>query len=283
MLGNKNISLWEKAFCILFSFRAGRSLKDKAVLFIYCVLWFLSRLIRISCRLLFRRRYSLKPLMLTDVVVRTHDVSYRCRKGTDDASIILSPMEEPLRRFIRSNLDKGIFIDIGAHVGLYTIFAGKLLEGKGKVIAIEPEPSNFEALKANIKLNELDNVISLNVAADQENKEVTLFCPTKGGSTSWSSLLPQQWEEGKQLSIQAIKLDDIVAPMVDRSDIILVKIDVEGVEERVIRGMKGILQTPNIQILFEVEADELPTSLHDFLAEMRFCVSHLADSVMWRA
>lgn len=182
MSGTGNISL-RKAFniliSILISFRTGRSLKDKAVLFIYCVLWFLSRLIRTSCRLLFRRRYSLKPLMLTDVVVRTHDVSYRCRKGTDDASIILSPMEETLKRFIRSNLEKGIFIDVGAHVGLYTIIAGKLLQGKGKVIAIEPELSNFEALKANIKLNELDNVISLNVAADQENKEVIFFCPTK--------------------------------------------------------------------------------------------------------
>lgn len=71
--------------------------------------------------------------------------------------------------------------------------------------------------------------------------------------------------------------------MVNRSDIILAKIDVEGVEERVVRGMKGILQNPNIQVLFEVETDKLPSSMYDFLTGMGFYISPLTDSVMWRA
>jgi FkbM family methyltransferase len=44
-------------------------------------------------------------------------------------------------------------VDIGAHIGRYTIIASKRVGANGKVIAIEANPSNFEMLKRNIQLN----------------------------------------------------------------------------------------------------------------------------------
>lgn len=58
----------------------------------------------------------------------------------------------------------GVFIDVGAHVGKYSIAFGKRLR-RGLVVAIEPMPSNIKALIENIKLNKLDNVIVVPKAA----------------------------------------------------------------------------------------------------------------------
>ncbi len=183
---------------------------------------------------------------------------------------------------MRENLNQGNFIDVGAHIGLYTVMAGKLLQGIGRVIAIEPEPSNFKALQANVELNGLDNVIPLNVAAYQENKDVILLCPPKGGSTGWPTLLPQaKWKTQKQIKVRAVKLDDIISSISDINDIALVKIDVEGAEEQIFLGMTRILQQPNIQVIFEL----LPgSSTHlSLLADIGFCVEPLMGSLMYRA
>lgn len=63
-------------------------------------------------------------------------------------------------------LRKGdVFIDVGAHIGKYTILVAKIVGKEGLVIAIEPNPENYETLLENIKLNNLKNVIAVNIAA----------------------------------------------------------------------------------------------------------------------
>ena len=69
-----------------------------------------------------------------------------------------------------------IVVDVGAHIGRYTIISSKRIGQSGKVIAIEPHPSNFEMLNRNIKLNGLTNVIPLNYAVNsKETKNKTIF------------------------------------------------------------------------------------------------------------
>ena len=55
-------------------------------------------------------------------------------------------------------------IDVGASIGIYTIFFAKMVGEKGKVYAFEPEPNNFELLKKNIAINGFKNVILENKA-----------------------------------------------------------------------------------------------------------------------
>ncbi|MEM2614637.1 MAG: FkbM family methyltransferase, partial [Nitrososphaerota archaeon] len=50
------------------------------------------------------------------------------------------------------NLEKGVFVDVGAHIGKYTIMVARKLKD-GKVIAIEADPNNFKILKKNLILN----------------------------------------------------------------------------------------------------------------------------------
>ena len=59
----------------------------------------------------------------------------------------------------------GVFLDVGAHVGKYTVMVSKIVGSTGLVVAVEPHPENFRVLKRNIKLNNLKNVVAYNLAA----------------------------------------------------------------------------------------------------------------------
>jgi predicted methyltransferase len=61
--------------------------------------------------------------------------------------------EPAITRLFQETLQPGmVVIDIGAHVGYYTLLAAKLVGPTGKIYAFEPEPGNNEALNKNIEL-----------------------------------------------------------------------------------------------------------------------------------
>jgi precorrin-6B methylase 2 len=55
-------------------------------------------------------------------------------------------------------LDSSVIIDIGAHIGTFTVRACRKIKGKGLVVAIEPEPSNLQYLVINLSINKCKNV-----------------------------------------------------------------------------------------------------------------------------
>jgi tRNA G37 N-methylase Trm5 len=82
-----------------------------------------------------------------------------------------------------SRLKPKVFIDVGAHIGYYTILVHKL--GAEKIIAIEPDPRVFRILKRAVDANKLDNVVTINKAAlDKSNLAVNLHLSTKSGHSS---------------------------------------------------------------------------------------------------
>jgi FkbM family methyltransferase len=83
-----------------------------------------------------------------------------------------------------------IVVDIGAHIGLYTIISSKRVGANGKVVAIEAHPSNFEMLKSNIKLNQLTNVTPLNYAVYSKETKIKLYLPeVESGYTIYNTIM----------------------------------------------------------------------------------------------
>src|SRR5918992_2590666 len=66
-------------------------------------------------------------------------------------------------------------VDVGAAFGFYTIMASKKVGQQGKVVAIEPQPDNFEMLNKNIKLNSLTNISTLNYAVSSKKTTLKLY------------------------------------------------------------------------------------------------------------
>ena len=117
----------------------------------------------------------------TDCLVRVRffevDYLFYCPKGYD-FNIYLNPYfhEYDITQLVYSTLERGdIFIDVGAHGGLYTLLASKKVGNQGRVISVEPNPENLRFLRLNIKLNRLDNVITVPLAAGEKRKKIKLF------------------------------------------------------------------------------------------------------------
>ena len=85
--------------------------------------------------------------------------------------------DEIIERF--SPKEGDTVVDVGAHIGHYTIIASKRVGPNGKVIAIEADPRNWDMLNRNIKLNQLTNVISLNYAVYSKETKIKLYLPGK--------------------------------------------------------------------------------------------------------
>lgn len=78
-------------------------------------------------------------------------------------------------RFLKRNLKPGdIFLDIGAHIGFYSLIASQLVGGKGKVLAIEADYYIYQKLLYNIQLNSLNNIIALNYGVSDREEELEL-------------------------------------------------------------------------------------------------------------
>jgi FkbM family methyltransferase len=147
-----------------------------------------------------------------------------------------------------------VVIDIGAHMGRYTIIGAKRVGTKGKVVAIEANPSNFEMLNRNIKLNRLTNIISLNNAVYSKETKIKLYLPGEElGHTTYNTVMSDRARtEDKFVEVSANTLDYLLQ-LNEITDVNWVKIDVEGAEFEVLKGASNVLsKSKDIALLIEV-------------------------------
>ncbi len=129
-----------------------------------------------------------------------------------------------------------IIVDVGAFIGLYTIALAKRVGSKGKVIAFEPEPKNFLELNEHIKLNNISDRVELIQMAVGEKHGKVFFELSRSCE---SRILGIQNENST--SVECVTLDEIFINK--RLDIL--KVDVEGYEEAVLKGAARLLHDPS--------------------------------------
>jgi len=127
-----------------------------------------------------------------------------------------------------------IAVDVGANVGLFTIFMKQLVGSDGTVLAFEPSEFNYKKLFKNLVTNELWVEIHKTALSDRYGS-ADWYETTE--DTGQSSLAPLQ--DGMQPLYQVAtgRLDDFLIYSTPK----LIKIDCEGAEEKVLRGAKNML------------------------------------------
>lgn len=159
------------------------------------------------------------------------------REGFRHDSIVLSRREYSVLKTLTALATKdNIFTEIGVHVGYYSIRMAKLYK---HVHAVEPNPLSIEGLKRNMKLNNVTNITIHQVACGDYNGEGYLTL-----KETQSTLIPTHQTEEK-IKVTVKKLDDLV----EYTDV--VKIDVEGFEEKVIKGGLNLIYTCKPTIIIE--------------------------------
>ena len=156
-------------------------------------------------------------------------------------------------RFVEQFLRPGdIAIDAGANIGLLTVPMAKAVSKTGRVIAFEPIPQNIEHLHTNLYLNNIQNVSTTQCALGDTNDLIYLtdLHTSKDHSTGFFHFTE---DENSGFPVEQILLGDALDNELDKqAPVRLLKIDVEGMEERVLVGLGEWLQPQRIQaILFE--------------------------------
>jgi FkbM family methyltransferase len=137
------------------------------------------------------------------------------------------------------------FLDIGANIGYYTALASGRIGEQGRIIALEPDPENFRYLQQNVVANGAHNAVCIQKAAAGENGILRLYAnrENRGDNRLYANDLCDSSYEVEVATVDAV-LEDCG---VDRVD--LVKIDVQGFEGHVLRGMRQTIQRSDNLIL----------------------------------
>jgi FkbM family methyltransferase len=165
-------------------------------------------------------------------------------RGGSGALIYYQGAAEPeTAEFLKRALKPGmVFVDVGAHLGEYTVLAADILKGTGHVHAFEPRPDIFELLNRNVQLNHCRNVTVRPCALWHENG-VCDFEVTPEPAISAVRSVAAMRRGAKLIKVQAVTLNDYFAKW-DVAKPNLIKIDVEGAELNVLQGARTVLEQP---------------------------------------
>jgi FkbM family methyltransferase len=162
--------------------------------------------------------------------------------------------ERHVLSFLLKWLNPGdVAYDIGAYLGVHTVFMAKRVGKNGQVVAFEPETQSYEALVKNLNLNSLENVTSLKVALGAEFGEGVLYYD------NCFNLMGRGINLGSKVKIvpgdYLVKSQDLPLPKV-------VKIDVEGCEYYVIYGLQNTLKQATCKtVCCEIHSMLLPSDI----------------------
>lgn len=225
-----------------------------------------------------RIRFILKNHGLDKVIRKFYYMCYRCVKNINiDVSkenllkingyemktlaydegisreLSVSKVHEPLcTQIILNEVNNGdVCLDIGANIGYYALLENKLVGEKGKVIAIEPSPRNYNLLKENLKLQFQNNTDTFNFATGIQDGIVD-FIITKESN----------WCKVKEKNSQVKKTDKLISVTIKNTDNFLeknnytkidfIRMDVEGYEINILKGLVKTLEKFHPKMMIEV-------------------------------
>jgi FkbM family methyltransferase len=172
---------------------------------------------------------------------------------------------------------KDTVLDIGANIGYYALIEAQMVGKGGTVYAIEPVAGNYKLLQKNVELNRFANVSTYQLAFGDRNEHAEIFVSNKSNLCAMS----KEAVGGQVLSVQDVQMMTVDQFLVGKKPPSLIRMDVEGFEYEIIKGMKQTL-LGKTRILLELHAqpaylkpeklDELLQILEDNHYRVKFIV-----------
>lgn len=157
-------------------------------------------------------------------------------------------VQEAMRRTLRRG---GVFYDVGANVGFFTLLGSRIVGESGRVIAFEPVPGCARAVARNIELNGLAQAEIRELAVGAADGRARLLVV---GEASWShmeSARERHRDVRAEVDVRVVSIDSLVgAGTIPPPDVL--KIDTEGAEIEIVEGMRETLRRHGPSIICEL-------------------------------
>lgn len=130
-----------------------------------------------------------------------------------------------------------VVLDVGANIGIHTLALSHFVGNTGRVYAFEPQPIVFQTLCANMALNSRINVNCYNMAVGERKGEVLMPDIDYSHRSNYGGVSADQFDIGQRIPVHALDA------FLDVRRLKFIKIDVEGMEQDVINGARGLIHS----------------------------------------
>ena len=205
-----------------------------------------------------------KFLYRRNVIPLGHDVAVHTEEGylllpVEDPALLIAVVEtgnrlEPGTHAVMLSLlrECDVLIDVGARIGGFTLPAARCVGPGGYILAVEPAPRLSSLLRRTVAVNHVSNWVEVQECAAGETNGTAPFGLSQ--RTGHNSLLPAE-DTLQTIDVTVRQLDDLVAA---GRCVNLVKIDVEGAELQVWRGMRRIVaESPGLAVILKCGPEHL--------------------------
>ena len=225
--------------------KQGYSLKDKIILSRYYL-----RIPAIIINSLqtgkhFREIEEEKKFLSGNVTLKNKNGIFFC--GNNILTVYIINKHSEINLYAYFKINNSCFIDVGAHIGKYSIMLGK--NPSAEIISLEPDVYNFDMLQKNILLNNVKNITAINTGAYSSKKEIPFYISGKGEGEHSIYKRNENWETSK---IQVDTIDNIIEKLNVQKKISLIKIDAEGAEIEILKGAQKTISKNNPDLIIEV-------------------------------
>ncbi len=171
------------------------------------------------------------------------------------------------------------FVDVGANIGIHTLLAASRVQESGLVHSFEPTPRTCEILRTNVVVNGYSGRVRIHELALTDKRGAAKLWI--GDVCGHNTLFGKERDPRRSIEVETLSLDEVLAgvPSID-----FVKVDAEGAEPFILRGMRQILsRCPRLQLAVEfapvwLEAAGLhPSDFLDEIHGMGFSIERIDD------
>jgi FkbM family methyltransferase len=148
----------------------------------------------------------------------------------------LSSIDGISRKYVQPKMT---VVDVGANIGYFTLLLSKLVGSKGMVFAFEPENRNYNALRHNMQLNNVSNILVYQSAVGKVDEICTLYVSSE--ESGEHSLVTKRHCHTTQ-TVKVVRLDDLVR------NVDVIKTDTEGNDLHVLQGAGRLLSSQPLLI-----------------------------------
>ena len=211
-------------------------------------------------------------ILSQDITIKNKHGIFFCGNNIMTVYAVVEDYEKEYDPYFK--LSEGIFLDVGSHIGKYSIRIANSINTRGKVIAIEPDVNNFKLLCHNKELNQLNNLHCINKGAYSKQDELILYTTPHNGEM-YNSLVKKQ-DDWKEVKIKVNTIDNILDEL-SINHIDLMKIDTEGVELEVVKGAINIISRCKPKIIVEVWGSESLKEIESLLSKVGYPAPAMID------